>query len=87
MDRFIIGFGPSANEYIINGVRYIVEGHYEPVDFRNMDENVRLDHRIENYITSDFADLPTLQATDTIEPEYVRSVAGKEENNATEKEE
>lgn len=87
MDKFIIGFGSSTNEYIINGVRYIVENRYEPVNFRNMDTNVRLDHRIENYITGDFADLPSLQVTDTIEPEYVRSVAGKEENHATEKEE
>lgn len=87
MNRFIVGFGSDTNEYVINGVRYIVESRYAPVDFRHMDQNARIDHRLENYIAGDFAELTPLHPVDTMKAESVCSAAGREENNAAEKEE
>ena len=79
MDYFIVGFGQNVNEYVINGVRYIVESKYEPVDFHHLDRNTRIDHRLEHYITGDFADFSTVSEADTMKPGYVCSAAGKED--------
>ena len=79
MNDFIIGFGQDVNEYVINGVRYIVESRYEPADLRHLNQNTRIDHRLEHYITGDFADFPTAPEADTMEPGYVCSAAGKED--------
>lgn len=86
MDRYIVGLYPDINEYIINGVRYIVERHYEPMDFCHMRQNTRIDHRLENYLKSDFVDLTLPPVSNKIEVESVRSAAGKEDYNAAEKE-
>ena len=79
MDNFIVGFGQNVNEYKINGVRYIVESRFEPVDFRRLDQNTRIDQRLEHYITGDFADFSTAPEADTMVPGYVCSAAGKED--------
>lgn len=49
MDRYIVGLCPDTNEYVVNGVRYIVERRYEPMDLRHMNQNTRIDHRLQNY--------------------------------------
>lgn len=87
MNRFIVGFGSDTSEYVINGVRYIVESRYTPVNFRHMDQNTRIGHRLENYIVGDFAELTPLLPSDTMKAETVCSAAGEEESNAAEKEE
>lgn len=87
MNRFIVGFGKNEHEYMINGVRYIVENRYEPVNFQHMDKNTRIDHRLESYITGDFAELTLPPPSDTMKAESVCSAAGREVNNAAEKEE
>ena len=45
-------------------------------------ENTLLNNRIGNYLTSDFADLPSVDADNIIDTEYDCTAAGKEENNA-----
>lgn len=42
MSRFIVGFDSEEREYTINGVRYIVENRYEPINFRNISQNTDL---------------------------------------------
>ena len=43
-----------------------------------------LNNRIGNYLTSDFADLPSVDTDNIIDTEYDCTAAGKEENNAAE---
>ena len=45
-----------------------------------------LNKRIGNYLTSDFADLPSVGTNNIISTEYDCTAAGKEDNNAAEKE-
>ena len=84
MNRFIVSFGSEEREYTINGVRYIVESRYEPINFRNIGQTTKLGSCLKSYITGDFADLPSLSADGKIDAEYVCTAAGKEEQNAAE---
>ena len=86
MDCYIVGLCPDTNEYIVNGVRYIVERRYEPLDLRHMNQNARIDHRLQNYLNGDFAELTPLSSSGTMKAESVRSAAGEEVYNAAEKE-
>ena len=86
MDRYIVGLCPDTNEYIVNGVRYIVERRYEPLDLRHMNQNTCIDHRLQNYLNGDFAELTLLPPSGTMKAESVRSAAGEEVYNAAEKE-
>ena len=79
MDNFIVGFGQTVNEYKINGVRYIVESRFEPIDFRHLSQNTRIDQRLEHYITGDFADFPIAPEPAKMDSGYVCSAAGKED--------
>ena len=45
-------------------------------------EKTLLNNRIGNYLTSDFADLPSVDTDNIINTEYDCTAAGKEENNA-----
>ena len=56
MDKFIVGFGSTPREYVINGVRYVVESRFQKPDYKKPRENTLLNNRIGNYLTSDFAD-------------------------------
>ena len=58
MDKFIVGFGSTPREYVINGVRYVVESRFQKPDYKKPRENTLLNNRIGNYLTSDFADFP-----------------------------
>ena len=60
MDKFIVGFGSAPREYIINGIRYVVESRFQKPDYKKPRENTLLNNRIGNYLTSDFADLPSV---------------------------
>ena len=85
MDRFIVGLCPDTIEYVVNGVRYIVERRYEPADLRHMSQNTRIDHRLQNYLNGDFAELTLLTPSDTMKAESVRSAAGEEDGLNREK--
>ena len=86
MYKFIVGFGAAPQEYVINGVRYLVESRFQKPNYKEPKENTMLNNRIGNYLTSDFADLPPVGASNIIRTEYDCTAAGKEDNNATEKE-
>ena len=61
------------NEYVINGVRYIVSTQYSKT------ETMTLKDRIKKYIGSDFAHLTTTEDINTINKECVCMTAGKED--------
>ena len=86
MNKFIVGFGGSPKEYTVNGVKYVVESRFQKPDYKKPSKNTLLNNRIGNYITSDFADLPSINVNNIINAEYDCTAAGKEENNAAEKE-
>ena len=63
----------DANEYVINGVRYVVSTQYSKT------ETMTLKDRIKKYIGSDFAHLTTAEDINTINKECVCMTAGKED--------
>ncbi len=63
----------DANEYVINGVRYIVSTRFSKTENKTMKE------KLSEYIGSDFAQLTTTEDKNTIQAEYVCSAAGKED--------
>ena len=85
MTNSIVGFGADDHVYTVNGVRYVVQSRYNPVNFKNPEQNTRINSRIEKYLTSDFAELPIMKSDGNIDNEYVYLAAGKEENNAAKK--
>ncbi len=82
MNKFIVGFGAAPQEYVINGVRYLVESRFQKPNYKESKENTMLNNCIGSYLTSDFADLPSVDADNIINTEYDCTAAGKEENNA-----
>ena len=86
MNKFIVGFGAAPQEYVINGVRYVVESRFQKSDYKKPNKNILLNNRIGSYLTSDFADLPSVGTSNIINTEYDCTAAGREDNNAAEKE-
>lgn len=86
MDKFIVGFGATPQEYVINGVRYLVESRFQKPNYKESKENTMLNNCIGSYLISDFADLPSVGTSNIINTEYDCTAVGKEENNAAEKE-
>lgn len=86
MNKFIVGFGAAPQEYVVNGVRYVVESRFQKPNYKEPKENTMLNNRIGSYLTSDFADLPSVSTGNIISTEYDCTAAGKEDNNAVEKE-
>ena len=82
MNKFIVGFGTAPQEYVINGVRYLVESRFQKPNYKESKENTMLNNCIGSYLTSDFADLPSVDADNIIDTEYDCTAAGKEDNNA-----
>ena len=74
MGRFIVGLAPKENEYVINGVRYIVSSRYEPPKSKETFTAI-----IEKFIGSDFADLTNTDDINTLEDDYVCSTVGQED--------
>ena len=66
----------DANEYVINGVRYIVSSRFSKTENKTMKE------KLSEFIGGDFAHLTTTQDTNTINTEYVNSTAGERRTNA-----
>ncbi len=63
----------DANEYVINGVRYLVSSRFSKMENKTMKE------KLSDFIGSDFAHLTTIEDKNTIQAEYVCSTAGKED--------
>ena len=63
----------DANEYVINGVRYIVSTRFSKTENKTMKE------KLSEFIGSDFAQLTTTEDENTIQAEYVCSTAGEED--------
>ena len=63
----------DANEYVINGVRYIVSSRFSET------ENKTIKEKLSDFIGSDFAHLTTDEDENTIQAEYVCSTAGEED--------
>lgn len=61
------------NEYVINGVRYVVSTLYSKTEIMTLKD------RIKKYIGSDFAHLTTTEDINTINTECVCMTAGKED--------
>ena len=75
-DRFIIGLGGGHRQYQINGVNYVVDGRFaEP---KKNGEDKTLADKVEDFVTSDFADLTPHEEEPKIKTKPVRSTAGRE---------
>ena len=85
MNKFIVPLGSQPDGYVINGVRYVVSSKYQKPDFNDLKQNTVLNDCVENYLTSDFADLPSVDTDNIINTEYDCTAAGQEEKNAAEK--
>lgn len=66
----------DANEYVVNGVRYIVSTRFSKTESKTMKE------KLSEFIGGDFAHLTTTQDINTINTEYVNSTAGERRTNA-----
>ena len=84
MDKFIVGFGSAPHEYVINGVRYVVESRFQKPDYKKPKENTLLNNRIGNYLTSDFSDLPSVDTDIIINSKDDSTPTVKKQNNAAE---
>ena len=67
---------PEAEEYIINGVRYVVTKRFSKTENKTMKE------KISAFIGSDFAHLTIADDINTLNTEYVNSTAGEGRINA-----
>ena len=65
----------ECNEYVINGVRYIVSSRFE-------ETKITMKERISAFIGSDFAHLTIADDINTLNTEYVNSTAGEGRINA-----
>ena len=66
----------NANEYVVNGVRYIVSTRFSKTESKTMKE------KLSEFIGGDFAHLTTTQDINTINTEYVNSTAEERMTNA-----
>ena len=67
---------PETEEYVINGVRYVVSTHFSKTENKTMKE------KISAFIGSDFAHLTIADNINTLNTEYVNSTAGEGRINA-----
>ena len=44
MNKFIVGFGTAPQEYVINGVRYLVESRFQKPNYKEPQENTMLNN-------------------------------------------
>lgn len=79
MKKQITNFRLGTGEYMINGVRYIVCGKFEDFNIKKYSDSNHLNNRLKKYLTSDFADLPSVDADNIIDTEYDCSTVGKED--------
>ena len=65
----------ECNEYVINGVRYIVSSRFE-------ETKITMKERLEKFIGSDFAHLSVANSNDTMIAECVNTSTGERRINA-----
>ncbi len=73
-NRWICGLLTGKQEYLINGVKYIVSAEFEKRDSSNT-----IRSRFEHAIKSEMIDLTIRPSDDIIRKEYMYSAAGKED--------
>lgn len=74
--KFICGLAQRENEYVINGIKYIVGSSFMTSKTRN---NTTITDHFKRIVTSDFVPLTDESPPSTIAVEYVCSTAGKED--------
>lgn len=74
--KFICGLSQQENEYIINGVKYIVGSSFWTAKTQS---NPSITDRFKRIITSDFVDLTNESPPSKMAVKYVCSTAGKED--------
>lgn len=74
--KFICGLAQQENEYVINGVKYIVGSSFRTAKIQS---NPSITDRFKRIITSDFVDLTNESPPGKMAVEYVCSTAGKED--------
>lgn len=74
--KFICGLAQQENEYVINGVKYIVGSSFRTAKIQS---NPSITDRFKRIITSDFVDLTDESPPSKMAVEYVCSTAGKED--------
>lgn len=73
MNKFVVGLSScEAREYVIGGVKYIVDAKFEK-------QGASLNQRLTRCIESDIVHLPIEKKQDMLEAENVCSAAGEED--------
>ena len=82
---YLVGLGASERSYVVNGVTYLVESRYTPIDFKAKKQKEKsVYERICHYLQSEFADLTIAGANRKMESEYVCPAAEEGGNYAAE---
>jgi len=74
--KFICGLAQQENEYVINGVKYIVGSSFKTSKVGN---HPTITDRFKRIVTSNFVPLTEEPPPSTMAVEYVCSTAGKED--------
>ena len=74
--KFVCGLGANENEYIINGVKYIVDSSFQSV---KIPSNPSITDRFKRIIKSDFTPLTAESIQSKMTADNVCSTAGKED--------
>ena len=74
--KFICGLAQQVNEYVMNGVKYIVGSSFMTSKIRN---HPTITDRFKRIVTGDFVDLTNESPPSKMAVEYVCSAAGKED--------
>ena len=74
--KLICGLAQQENEYVINGVKYIVGSSFMTSKIRN---HPTITDRFKRIVTSDFVPLTDESPPSKMAVEYVCSTAGKED--------
>lgn len=74
--KFICALAPDENEYIINGVKYIVGSSFQSA---KVETNASITDRFKRIITSDFTPLTQAKTPSKLTKDDVCSAAGKED--------
>ena len=81
ISNWIVGIGCGDRQYKIGNVTFTVSSRFEASQSKN-----KINDRIKRTIVNGFAPLTIAKAKNKMTDEYVCSTAGKEDNNAVEKE-
>ena len=74
--KFICALAQQENEYVINGVKYIVGSSFQTTKVGN---HPTITDRFKRIVTSDFVPLTDKSPPSKMAVEYVCSTAGKED--------